>query len=184
MASAARTAVPARVRVGDFGRNDAMPSLDTKTQRLQSCSHCGAQLVGGTAGCGLLFKELMGLDFSGGSNRRLHHLVHDAYVLQHPKGQPNHSVAIHLASLCWLVEQGGRPGWDLLPASVLARLSLANGLPSLATPRGPWRLNISHVWGFQPAEVPGRVEAWAKSVWEAWQPYHSLARTWLNGAGH
>ncbi|MGA9191819.1 MAG: DUF5946 family protein [Anaerolineales bacterium] len=161
-----------------------MPSLETKTQRLQPCSQCGAQVVGGTAGCALLFKELLSLDFFGEPDRRMHHLVHNAYVLQHPKGRSNRSVAIHLTSLCWLVERGGQPGWDLLPSAVLARLSSDDGLPWLEPPSIDGQLTLMHVWGHRPEEYADRVEAWAKSVWRAWNPHHARAVAWLNGKGH
>jgi hypothetical protein len=159
-----------------------MPSLDTKTQRLQPCGQCGAQVVGGTAGCELIFKEMLSLDFFGAPDRRMHHLVHNAYMLQHAKGQANRSVAIHLTSLCWLVERGGRPGWDLLPSRVLARLSSEDGLPWLEPPANGRQLTLLHVWGHRPEQYGERVEAWAKSVWRAWAPHHGRARAWLNGS--
>jgi hypothetical protein len=161
-----------------------MPSLDSKTQRLQPCSQCGAQVVGGTAGCALVFKDMLGQDFLSGSDRRMHHLAHNAYVLQHPKGQSNRSIAIHLTSLCWLVERSGRPGWDLLPSGVLSRLSSDDGLSWLEPPNGRPRLTLLHVWGHRPEEYGDRVEAWALDVWKAWSPHQSRARTWLNGPGN
>lgn len=161
-----------------------MPSLDTKTQRLQPCGQCGVQVVGGTAGCALIFKEMLNLDLFGASDRRMHHLAHNAYVLQHPKGQPHRSVAIHLTSLAWLVARGGQPGWDLLPSTVLARLSSDDGLPWLEPPPIDGQLTLLHVWGHRPEETADRVEAWAKSVWRAWHHHQDQAITWLNGARH
>jgi hypothetical protein len=158
-----------------------MPSLDTKTQRLEPCGQCGARVVGGTAGCALIFKELMGQDFFGDADRRMHHLVHNAYVLQHPKGQSNRSIAIHLTSLYWLTECGGRPGWDLLPSGVLSRLSADENMRGLEPPGNLGRLTLLHVWGHRPEEYSQRVEAWAFSVWQAWAKHQPQARVWLNG---
>jgi hypothetical protein len=161
-----------------------MPSLETKTQRLEACSQCGAQVVGGTEGCGQLFKELLSLDFFGNADRRMHHLVHNAYVLQHPRGRSNRSIAIHLTSLGWLLDRDGRPGWDLLPSAVLARLSSDDGMLRLERPSMKGQLTLLHVWGHRPEEYGDRVEAWAQSVWQAWQPHHARAFTWLNGTSH
>ena len=46
------------------------------------------------------------------------------------------------------------------------------------------QLTLMHVWGHRPEEYADRVEAWAKSVWRAWNPYHARAVAWLNGKGH
>jgi len=173
-----------RQRPPGRGRNKAMPSLETKTQRLQPCSQCGAQVVGGTAGCALIFKEMLSLDFFGDADRRMHHLAHNAYVLQHPKGQSHRSVAIHLTSLCWLVTRGGQPGWDLLPSAVLARLSSNDALRWLEPPTIDGQLTLMYVWGHRPEQYEDRVEAWARSVWRAWAPHQPQALAWLNGAGH
>ncbi len=163
--------------------NNAMPSLETRTQRLQPCGQCGAQVVGGTAGCALIFKEMLGLDFFGHADRRMHHLAHNAYVLQHHKGQSNHSVAIHLTSLGWLVASGGQPGWDLLPSAVLARLSSDDAVPRMEAPTIDGQLTLMHVWGHRPEEYAERVEAWGRSVWQAWSPHQAKALAWLNGGG-
>lgn len=158
-----------------------MPSLDSRTQRLIACGECGARVVGGTSGCRSIFDQMMKQDFFGEPNRRLHHLVHNAYVLQHPGSRSNQSVAIHLTSMCWLLEAQGRPAWDLLPASVLTRLSMQDSLPKLHIGNPAVNLNILHVWGHRPEEYPDRVESWANAVWQSWSPYHDQARDWLTG---
>ena len=60
-------------------------------------------------GCWAAFGEVLALEYSEASYARAHRLSVDAYAVQHP-GRPSpqsvQSVALHLISLCLILEQG------------------------------------------------------------------------------
>ena len=73
------------------------------------CPECGAAGVAGAAACDVLFKEVVGREFSQPELFGVHRLTVDAYSLQHPDPymRSTKSAAAHLAGMCWSLEHGG-----------------------------------------------------------------------------
>ena len=135
------------------------------------CPECGAPDVRDSAECDLLFKEVVGQEFSQPALFGVHRLTVDAYSLQHPEQymRSTKSAAAHLAGMCWSLEFGGGP-------SVSRALSgWLDGAVELPRDRGD--LTIRHVHEVQgSAEHVDRVKEWAESVWAAWEVGHVRAR--------
>jgi len=116
-----------------------------------------------------------------------HHHV-DAYAVQHP-GQAEQdrrqrqSVAVHLVSLCLLLEHGQPPGSAArrrgrTSATVLPRLGLPDW-PYLAPPAGPAAVTAIDVLAVtRTPDGPLLARAWLETAWAAWQDHHSAVRSW------
>jgi hypothetical protein len=105
----------------------------------------------------------------------------DAYAVQHP-GVPEpraiRSVAVHLMSLCLVLERGWRP------ADATRRLGglVERARPHWLDPPVPnGRLTVEHPLAAPPAEHTARVRAWAEDVWRAWSLHHAQVNAWLDG---
>jgi hypothetical protein len=151
------------------------------------CTQCGLPIESGVPKCKTLFDEILALQFTHALYFGVHRLFVDAYCLQHP----DHgcvsfkSFAAHLAHLCWSLERGGSRA---VPNEQIRRWVERH--PHLAKPPLPREhgaLTIAHVARSPSADAHHRaVEEWARAVWAAYQPLHSLARTWVDlacGAG-
>ncbi len=174
-----------------------------------ACAGCGGLVPDGegpthpymvaSPGCWRMYGELVadwqGSDAGGGVGAaRWHHV--DAYAVQHPGGaerdrRQRQSVAVHLVTLCLLLE-GGQPP-ERAPARrgrtsrvVLGRLGLEDW-PYLIPPRGPGAVTVADVAAASAAgELEDRARAWLESAWAAWEPHHGTVRSWagiVQGAG-
>jgi hypothetical protein len=132
-------------------------------------------------GCWAVYGEVLAREYGDISYASLHRLTVDAYAVQHP-GQPSpqstQSVALHLMSLCLVLERGVEP----------ARAT--RFLQTAAEPKGqfvwlappPFRgaITVHDVHGAgNAAEHRNLVRAWADSAWASWSPHHSTIRAWL-----
>jgi hypothetical protein len=155
-----------------------------------ACIGCGAlvpdvdgpthRYIGASPGCWAAYGELLAREFSDARAYAAHRLTVDTYAVQHP-GVPSRlsiqSVAVHLISLCLVLEEG----YDFTRATEAMRQAL--------TPRGRF------AW-LSPPSMAGTMtvldmlsatdleqhidlaQRWARSVWGAWAPHHATIRRW------
>ena len=151
---------------------------DTSTS---SCPSCGAEGVGGLAGCEARFQEVVGREFSQMELFQVHRLTVDCYSLQHPDRymKSAKSAVAHLVGICWAME-----GTDD-PTVAMAISRFLDGNPEFARPepppplaRGSLTINSIHAAPDSAAHV-ARVREWARDVWEAWRDHHDQARAWV-----
>jgi hypothetical protein len=116
--------------------------------------------------------------------RKVHRFTVDAFAVQHP-GRPSpqaiQSVAVHLVSLCAVLENDSSVGW--------ARKLMLDGAAHkdrytwLPPPRSRGLVTVADVWrATSPAEHEALAKAWAESAWEAWASHHGTVRRWLASA--
>lgn len=119
-----------------------------------------------------------------------HHV--DCYAVQHPGGaehdrRQRQSVAVHLTTLCLLLEQGLPAGQAFAVRGRLSRTVLpAFGLPDwpyLTPPTDVCPITAIDVHAAtDPVQLAGQVHAWAETAWAAWDEHHSTVRTWATTA--
>ena len=129
--------------------------------------------------CKQMFDEILAKEFSDYRYSRVHRLTVDAYSLQHPDKymKSAKSFAAHLTGMCVAMEFEGNP--DLLRA-LQQWLSGTIDLPRPEPPDFRGTLTVSHILGTEDAGGHhGRVQAWARDVWAAWQEHHDIARRWV-----
>ncbi len=103
----------------------------------------------------------------------------DAYCLQHPDRYcaSATSVAAHLTGLCAALEYPRHPS---LLRALQRRL---RGKPALRRPVPPTVRGALTIADVRAATDPDAhdlmIERWARSVWEAYEPLHSVAREWI-----
>jgi hypothetical protein len=127
------------------------------------------------------YGELLVREFGELRNPAIHRLSVDAYAVQHPGGVPERrairSVAVHLMSLCLVLERG---------FTFEATTRRLGGLVDRARP--DWleppvpngTLTVEHPLAAPPAEHATRVREWAEDVWRAWQAHHPTVDAWLD----
>jgi len=147
-------------------------------------------------GCWKVYGELITgwQDRSHATAITWHHV--DAYAVQHPGGaehdrRQRQSVAVHLVSLCLLLEHAQPPEQAhekrrRTSAVVLPRTDLSDW-PYLPPPPQPGAVTAVHVHAaLTPSEQDQRARAWLESAWTAWAPHHETVRDWtktLQGNG-
>jgi uncharacterized protein DUF5946 len=148
----------------------------------ETCSGCGMVVAEGTRGCRAMFDELSVRRWDRPVAYTARRMIVDAYALQHPDefcASPK-SLFAHLTGLCAALEHPGHP--TLLEA---LRRSI-DGAPSLQKPALPPARGTMTIAEVAAALDAGRMVAvadrWARSVWEACQPLHPLARRWVADA--
>jgi hypothetical protein len=125
---------------------------------------------------------LLERDYSYREWGAVHLLAVDAFALQHPESQSDHSVAFHLLRLCALLEHGADPRMGSPnPRGLESHLGRdRENLPHLAPPSDPGPWNVARVAEAPNPEEHGRaVRAWAEAVWHAWRDHHAWARETL-----
>src|SRR5439155_5676888 len=110
-----------------------------------------------------------------------HRITVDAYAVQHP-GQPSpqtiQSVALHLISLC-LVLEGGYP-MNLATAAMQASAKNKRRFVWLSPPESRGAITVADVLATTTAlEHKSTVRRWAESAWGAWSLHQSTIREWL-----
>lgn len=107
-------------------------------------------------------------------------VVVDAYACQHP-GEPGRrsaqSVALHLMTLCVVLEDGADPRHG----PVLHRRMLERLQPRwLAPPTRRGHLTVGSLVEAGPSSAfVDATWAWARDVWVAWKPHHGTVRRWV-----
>jgi len=137
-----------------------------------------------SAGCWAAYGQVLAREYGDPAYGACHRLTVDAYAVQHP-GRPRtdcaQSVALHLISLCLVLERGQSMR---MATAALRRFSRPRGrFPWLTPPPSRGRITVADVLG---AADPGRhaeaVRNWAKSAWDAWEPAHAQIRHWIDAA--
>ncbi len=164
-----------------------------------ACTGCGAAFpqrdgpthpyMESSPGCWAAFGELLALEYGEASYAGAHRLSVDAYAVQHP-GHPTPqsipSVALHLISLCLVLEQGFEPQ-DAADAMQHAAQDKSR-FTWLPPPALRGSVTVADVLGAgSGGEHVARVRAWAASAWFAWAAHHAVIRSWLpagNLVGH
>lgn len=131
-------------------------------------------------GCWALYTEVLAREYGDPARLAELQLTVDAYAVQHP-GAPERrsaqSVALHLVTLCLVVERGADPGSG---PRVHRRLTRGPGFHWLEPPRPNGHLTVASVHGApSAAEHRRRVRAWAADVWRAWAEHHDAVHGWI-----
>jgi hypothetical protein len=110
----------------------------------------------------------------------IHQLTVDAYAVQHP-GRPERraiqSVALHLSTLCLMLERAADPR----EGPRLHRRLVEDPIWHWLEPPDPnGTLTVLDVLAAATEGEHARiVRAWAEDIWRAWQNHHATVRTWL-----
>ncbi|MCW5718572.1 MAG: hypothetical protein KIS68_12155 [Bauldia sp.] len=148
---------------------------------LAPCAGCGLLVKDGTEGCQRLFETMVGRDFSDVRYGRIHGLVVDCYCLQHPDRYciSGKSFAAHLCGLCERIENGaGYAEHDERLRRWLDGPRKPEKPADLPSVRGA--VTIADILAAaDPDAHLVNAERWAHSIWEAYAPFHALARRWL-----
>lgn len=154
------------------GCGGIFPETDAPTHRYMESS----------AGCWARYGEVLAREYGDIRYGKVHRLTVDAYAVQHP-GRPSprsiRSVAIHLMSLCAVLER------DFPTRRVPALLKEASGRMDryewLSPPASMGPLTVADVHAAESPEKHRRiVRAWADSAWSAWSDRHPTVRAWLS----
>lgn len=149
-----------------------------------ACPSCGAPAVGGVGGCRAVFDNLAVREFSDPLYFKFHRLCVDAYSLQHPEQfmKSTKSAATHLTAMCWSLERGTTLH---LPDALKCWVDGARTFERIQSPDPGRRghLTVLHaVAATTPQDYEIRVNAWARSAWEAWAMHWDQARRWIGQA--
>ncbi len=138
-----------------------------------------------SAACWATYAEVLAREYSDPALfRAAHRLTVDAYAAQHP-GRPSaqsiSSVALHLLSLCAVLEHGRSP--DQAAELIGQGTRRKARYRWLTPPESLGAVTVRDVWK-APAAGGHRaqVQAWARSVWQAWAPHHGQIREWYREA--
>lgn len=107
----------------------------------------------------------------------------DAYAVQHP-GAPGRrsaqSVALHLLTLCLVLERGADPREGPRLHRAMAQRPV---WPWLEPPADRGAHTVADVLVAPDAVAHvERVRAWGASAWAAWEPHHATVRSWVDPA--
>jgi len=157
-----------------MGCGASFPERDGPTHRYMESSPA----------CWAAFGEVIAREYSDAGYARAHRLTVDTYAVQHP-GRPSpqsiHSVALHLISLCLILEK--RLGADRATDAMRAAAEEKGRFTWLAPPPSRGALTVADVLAQQNAsDHATRVRDWAASAWSAWSPHHAVIRSWLPAA--
>jgi len=159
-----------------------------------ACCGCGAifedregpthRYMESSPGCWAVYGEVLAREYSDPSYAALHRLTVDAYAVQHP-GRPSpqskQSVALHLMSLCLVLEDRVEPARATKFLKDAAKHKRA--FAWLAPPASVGSLTVKDVYRAESAMEHQRlVRAWAESAWSAWDPHRATVRRWLGEA--
>lgn len=146
------------------------------------CPECHRAVAGGLGACQAEFEALQGRELAEPSTYASHRLMVDAYAMQHPERYCSsaRSYAAHLTGLLAAMEHASRP--EVLRA-LQQWLSTRPAFekPPLPTTRGT--LTIASVLAAPDRLAMDRaIRAWGESAWNAYAPWHALAREWAAAA--
>ncbi len=160
---------------------------------LTKCQGCGGVVPGiegpthpymlSAPGCWSLYGEVLAREYSDPAWSRLHRLTVDCYAVQHPQSRDRRnrqSVAIHLMSLCLVLERGGS---DAEARALLSRSARrADEWPALPVPADLGAVTTADVHRAASLDAHlALVSEWAASAWGAWAAEHERVRGWLDG---
>ncbi len=162
--------------------------------RTIACFGCGAQVTAidgpthayilSAPGCWERYGEVLAAELSEPARWPAHQLSVDAYAVQHPSNpdrRNRQSVAVHLVSLCLLLERQLPPERAPVLRAALLEARRTWGFPSLDPLPAPATRTVVDVAGASsPAEHVERVRRWATSAWQAWDHHHDVVRAWAD----
>lgn len=129
-------------------------------------------------GCWQIYGEILSKEYSSQCYWVNHRLTVDAYAAQHPgieSSQSIQSVAVHLLSLYFILEQGMSHD----KARELIGKATKLKFKWLTPPIDLGEVNAGNAWLAKNAnEHNKKVEYWAKSVWSSWTDHHSTIKKW------
>ena len=135
--------------------------------------------IGASPGCWALFGELTVEGLTGVPSG---YLAGDTYAVQHP-GRPERralqSVAVHLITLCALLERG----WPAGRAIALRRKVVDAPFepwPRLPVEEPVGTLTVADVLAADLPERDARVRDWAHDVWDAYGTHHERIPRWVD----
>jgi hypothetical protein len=158
------------------------------------CPGCGVVLpeydgpthpyIGANAACWALYGELLAYEYGELGYPECHRLTVDAYAVQHP-GHRGHqaiqSLGTHLSGL-YLVLERGMDG----PQATAFKNRVAAAEPGFKWLNPPGPGSALTVWDVldmrREMKHCDAIEAWARSVWQAWELHHSTVRNWVETA--
>jgi hypothetical protein len=156
-----------------IGCGAILPEIDGPTHRY----------LGSSPACWAAYSEVLAREFADPALfKRVHRLTVDTYAVQHP-GSPSpqsiQSVAVHLMSLCTLIEGASSSEW----ATKVIREAVREkgGFAWLEPPESMGPVTLVDVWRANgAAEHERAVREWASSAWEAWAAHHGTIRRWCS----
>ena len=154
-----------------------MQTSEIKNSQKDVCEDCRASVIGGKMGCQKIFEEVIAREFSDYRYGRIHRLTVDVYCLQHPEPymHSGKSFAAHLTGICAALELENSFDTNGIVQKWLSTNPQIEKPVQLPEYRGD--LTIMYIHGASNAEEHNkRVWEWARSVWNDWVEYHSLAR--------
>ncbi len=158
---------------------------------LSKCKGCGGlfedirgpthRYLESSPGCWAAYGELLVREYTDPAYRRIHRLTVDSYAVQHP-GHPSpqtiQSAAVHLISLCLVLERG----IDVQRATqaMQAASKTKDRFVWLTPPASLGNVTVADMRATDTAvQHEQQVQRWARSAWEAWSPHHATVRGWL-----
>lgn len=157
-----------------------------------ACPGCGVVLdefdgpthpyIGASAACWAVYGDVLGREYGEFGYPEIHRLTVDAYAVQHPgveSRRSSQSVAIHLIALhLWFDE--GMSSTEIQDA-IRATIAHGKAYEWFTPPSYENALTIVNVCGAADlADHVKRVEAWGRSVWDAWAAHHEKVREWAS----
>ena len=159
---------------------------------LVPCPGCGARFPAGSGathryiesspGCWAVYGEVLAREYGDPDLfDRVHRLTVDAYAAQHP-GQPSvqsiRSVALHLISLCLMIEQGATAKKTAVALKEATREKTRYFW--LPPPASLGAITVADVRATTTTRAHEEiVRQWAEAVWLAWSPHHATVHSWL-----
>jgi Family of unknown function (DUF5946) len=171
--------------------SEPVPSVRARMRGLMSeCPGCGLVLpelegpahayIGSSPACWARYGELLAREYNDPAYGRLHQVTVDVYAVQHPAGPERRSIqslALHLITLCLVLEEGADPRGG---PKLHQRLAGRSTFYWLEPPRPNGQITVVDVLeAGSAAEHERRVEAWARNVWTAWEQHHITVRAWI-----
>ncbi|MDB4916034.1 MAG: hypothetical protein JWM95_3678 [Gemmatimonadetes bacterium] len=151
---------------------------DTHSGALTRCEVCGGFYLHGRRGCEETFHLISGAAQADARHAHRHRMVVDAYCLQHPDPYclSAKSYAAHLVGLCWGVEHAATmSGYGAIQRWLNGQRKLKK--PPLPPTTGS--VTLAEVMFDSSQRRDDAVARWAKSVWQAHESQHAIARDWL-----
>ena len=158
----------------------SLPMRSVPEETAAACVHCGARPVLDYTSCRAMFEAVLEREYSLVAYCPVHLLTVDAYALSHAAEHGPRSSAYHLVSLCRQIERGATSAIGTKrPRNVAPAFErLYRTLPQLTPPSDFGPITIADVVQARDGrQHRARVEEWAKSVYQAWHPYHEWARS-------
>lgn len=159
------------------------------TEKRVRCIPCGALVPAidgpthaymlSSPGCWRLYGEVLAHEYGEYGMPSVHQLSVDAYAVQHPgvpERRSRQSVAVHLISLCLMLQCGMPPE----RAAAIMRSFTHREFPWLEPQPSAYDVTVVDVWAARNLEDHvAAVQRWAGAAWEAWNVHHDTVHAWL-----